>query len=173
MTADLAFEVDDAMSLSEPSLNVSESFVDDGDLGRMVRLEFAGSLVGGQYLGEVFDSDANKLGSVSREIRVFGEHRRDRLAYVPNIVSRQYRLVIWLILLNPSLPQLYRRNIQNIRRCPGRDHRRKRQGAFELNGYDPAMSLRGTNDPHMQQVREVDIARKATAAQHQRSVLKP
>jgi hypothetical protein len=158
MTADLAFEVDDAMSLSEPSLNVSESFVDDGDLGRMVRLEFAGSLVGGQYWGELFDSDANKLGSVFREIRVFGEHHRDRLAYVP---------------LNPSLPQLYRRNIQNIRRCPGRDHRRKRQGAVELNGYDPAMSLRGANDPHMQLVREVDIGRKATATQHQRSVLKP
>src|ERR1700730_3960023 len=88
MTADLAFEVDDAMSLSEPSLNVSESFVDDGDLGRMVGLEFAGSLVSRQYWGELFDSDANKLGSVFREIRVFGEHHRDRLPYVPEIVSR-------------------------------------------------------------------------------------
>jgi hypothetical protein len=173
MTADPQIKINDRIGIPESRRDVAEPFVDDRDFGGKTRLEFTGSLIRRKNHGKLLDFDRYQLGGIFCSKQSFGENRRHRLSDVPDIVAGEYRLAIRLILLDPALPKVDRRDIENVRGCPNRNNARVRRGVTDIDRPNPAVGTRRADDPHVKLAREIDIAGEAALAGDQRVVFKP
>ena len=172
MPPDLEFKIDDRMGILKPAstspkpLSMTVTSVERPGLNSPASAPAKNG-------GKLFDFSGHKIGGILGDVRNPGENYRQRLTDIAHVIFRQYRLAVWLILLDPAVAKADWWNIENIRRGPNRHDTRMRQSVAAIDRQDLAMCARRANDPHVQLVRKVDVSRKPPPAQHQWPIFEP
>ncbi len=173
MPADRNLDLDHVRRAAEYRVDVAVALVDDRRFARMARriLDRLGIRV--EQRRQFVDLDLDQIGRILSEVGVFGKHRRDRIADITHDALGQHRLAIRIERRNAAFAKIDRRHVGNVGSGPhGVDARQRQRGAC-IDRNDAPMSVRRTNDAHVQLVREIDVACKLATTDHERWVLEP
>ena len=111
------------------------------------------------------------LGAVLGDVRVDREHRGHGLAHVAHPVLGQDRLAVGNHLVGTHLSEVDGRYGGHIGASPDRGHAGYGQGPGGVYRLDRPMGHLGSDDPHVELVREVDVGDESALAPQQGLVL--
>ena len=163
--------VDDRMRGGKSRCDVAIAFAHDSGFGRMAGVELAGRRIGGEEFGQWLDLDRHQIGGVLGDVGVAREHDSDRLADIAHAIRGKDRLAVRIKPFDAGEPEIDRRNFGDIGCGPYRGDARRRARRGGVDGDDAAMRVRGTNDAHVQLMRERNVGGEAALAGDQRKVL--
>ena len=173
MAADRQFEFDDDRRRAQDRVDVAITLADDAHLGAAAGRELSRLGVGGEQDRQLIDLEGDEVGRVLGHVGIVGKDGGDRLADVSHLPARQHRLAVGLERGNSSLAKVDRRHVRNVGRRPDRDHAGQSARSRRVHRNDLAVGVVCANDPHVQLVREGNVAGEAAAASDQRRVLQP
>ena len=171
--ADFEVERDNGIGRGKRGIDLAIAFPQDQRFGREARREAARRRGGIQYRRELFGLDRDKIGGIFREIRVGREYRGHRLADIAQSISCQQRLPVRSQRLVCGVAKIDRRQIGDIGRGPHRHHARRRQRHRAVDAAQQRMRIRRAHHPHMELMRERDIADELSLSSDQRPILEP
>ena len=166
-------ELDDMRRRFEHRIDVAVALIQNRGFGVAAKGKLGGVVARIELRRQRLDLDRNKIGGILGNIRILGEHRCNRLAYITHLVDRQYRLAIRGEPGDRPFAKIDRRHIGNVGRGPHRHDAGQRARRFGIDRYDVGMGVVGANDPHVKLTRKVDVAGEAAAAGHERRILQP
>ena len=132
MATDLELKRDDLMGSPKGGFDIAVGLADDRGLGQEARLEFPRRMIRGQDHRQILDLEGDQIRRIFRQIGALGEHGRDRLADITDMVARQDRLAIRRKLLDPAFPEVDRRNVGDVIGGPDAHDPRRRQGGGDI-----------------------------------------
>jgi hypothetical protein len=150
MPPDPQIELHDRVRCSECGIHIAVPLANDHGLGAVARRKLRRRLIGAQEHRQLLDRHRNKVGGVFRLIIVLGEHSRDRLAHIAHMRLCQDRLPIRFEALDLGSAKLDGRNFRDIRSSPHRHASRRRECLARVDGGNPAMSVGGAHDAHVE-----------------------
>ena len=136
----------------------------------MASIEFAGRRGGGKESGQFVDVDGHDVSGIFGPIGIRGEHDRDGLADIAHAVFGEDRLAIGIEPFDAREAEIDRWDVGNVYRRPDRGNARHVACRTRIDREDAAMCERGTNHPHVQLVRERNVARKAAGTGDERPI---
>ena len=172
MPADGEVDRHDRMRRSESRVDCAVFGVQHQRLGRQVGPEAAGRRLGVEQRRQFVGIDGHEIGGVLGEVRVGREHDRDRFADVAQPVPSKQRLAIRAQRLAGRVAEIDRRQVEVVA-GPHRGDAGCGERCRNVNGAQHRMGIGRGHDPHVQLMRETEIADKLAAPENERRVLEP
>ena len=171
--ADGELEFDDVLGGAEHRIDVAIALADDRRLGAVARRKFHRRRLRVEQRRQFLDLHRDEIGGVLGDVRVFGEHRGDRLADIAHRAVRQHRLAIRIERRDGAFAKIDRRHVGDVGGGPHRDDAGQRPRRGRIDRDDAAVGVRRAHDAHVQLMREIDVAGELAAAGDQRRVFQP
>jgi hypothetical protein len=166
MAPDREIELYDCVSRAEAGRDVAIAFADDLRFG-------ADRVLRGHHRWQIFDLDDDQFGGVLRQIRVFREHRRDRLPDIAHQVGRQHRLQIRSKVWDLTLAQPYRREIGDLSGSPDGNGTRGHERRGSLDRADRPVCVARAHYAHVNLMRESQVRNEAPLPGEERRIFEP
>jgi hypothetical protein len=148
------FELDHRMRLGERSVEIAIGLGDDSGLGVKAGREFTRRRCRIEARRQRLDKRLDEIGDVLRHISIGGEHQRDRLTDITDIIVRQHRLAIRLQPWHRGQAKADRRDIDDIGGGPDGDRAGMRERLVEAKIGQPAKGDRRAHHAHADHVRK-------------------
>ena len=155
----------------EHCVDVAVALREEGGFGVAAGRELAGLGASIEQRRQFLDLDRDQFGRILGNIRVFREHRGDRLADITHLVRGQHRLAVRRELLDRPLAEIDRADVVDVFRGPHRDHARQRARFARIDRNDAAVRVIGAHHPHVKLAGEIDVGGKTAFAGDQRRIL--
>ncbi len=173
VTADLEVERDHGMGRGEGGIDLAITGAQHQCLGRKAGGKAARRCSGIQDRRQLFGLDRDEVGGVLGQIRIGREYHSDRLADIAQPIFRQQRLAVGAQRLAGRVAKIDRRQIGDVGPGPHRGDAGCFQRRRDIDRAQLGMRIGRAHDPHVQLMRERDVADKAAASGDQRRVLQP
>ena len=173
MPADPELELHHHRRGAKRCLDIAIALLDHGNFGVAAGREFARFSLGVQQDRKFFDLQGDEVGRIFRDIRILGEDRGDRFAHIPHLIGGKHRLPVRLERRNPALAKIDRRNIRNVGRRPYGDDPRQGTCGRRVDRRDPAVSVVGADDAHMELMGKRNVGGETATPPDQGRILQP
>ena len=170
VAANREIERDDGVRRGKSLRDVAVAFVHARHFGRMAGVELARRCVRTKHDRQFVDVDGHEVSGIFGSIGVRGEHHRDRLADITHAVFGEDRLAIGIESFYAREAEIDRWDVGNVCRRPDRGNARHVACRTRIDREDAAMCERGTNHPHVQLMRERNVAREAARTGDERPI---
>ena len=137
----------------EHRVDVAVALREEGGFGVAAGRELAGLGASIEQRRQFLDLDRDQFGGILGNVRVFREHRGDRLADITHLVRGQHRLAVRRELLDRPLAEIDRADVVDVFRGPHRDHARQRARFAGIDRNDAAVRVIGAHHPHVKLAR--------------------
>jgi hypothetical protein len=128
------------------------------------------------HRGERFVVDRDGVGGVFREVAVIGDHHRDGLAHIADLVPRQRQLGAHRRDGGVRHRRRDRIGGEPARHVGGRQHRmdaRHRQRRRHVDRADTRMRMRAAHETRLQHARQLDVVDETRTSGQQRGIFDP
>jgi hypothetical protein len=170
--ADCQVESDARVRRSESCIDGTVFCAQYRRLSGQARPEAAGWCFGVEQRWQFFRINRDEIGGILSEIRVGCEHDGDRLADVAQPLPGEDRLAIGAQRLAGRIAEIDRREV-DIVAGPHRGDAGRRQRCRDVDSAQHRMGVGRAHDPHVQLMREAEIADELAAPGDQRRVFEP